>query len=148
MISLSAHFSLDELTRSDYAIRHGIDNTPPVELLANLGMLAAGLERVRSVLALPIHVDSGYRCPEVNTAIGGSKASAHMQGLAADIVCPEFGSPREIVEALIASRLLIKYDQVIQEGNWVHVAFSETPRFEVLTANFGSGPTTYTRGLA
>lgn len=148
MTLLSPHFTLEELVRSDYAIRHSIDNNPSSEVLANLDLLAAGLERMRSVLAMPIHVDSGYRCPKVNSAIGGAKDSAHMQGLAADIICPAFGTPLEIAEALVAHKLLIGYDTVIMEGDWVHVAFSDAPRYTVLTAHFGNGATTYTKGLA
>lgn len=148
-VQLTAHFSLEELTRSSYAIRQGIDNsTNDPDVLANLGMLAAALERVRTVLALPIHVDSGYRCPAVNKGVGGSKDSDHMKGLAADIICPAFGSPREIAEALVAQKEFVGYNKLIQEGNWLHVAFSDAPRYEVLTAHFGAGPTTYTRGLA
>ncbi len=145
---LSAHFTLEELTRSPYAERWGIDNTPPTEVLANLGLLAAGLERVRTVLSMPIHVDSGYRCPKLNSAIKGAKDSAHMLGLAADIICPDFGSPLQIALALIAEKRMVGFDTLIQEGTWLHVAFADAPRFRVLTAHFGNGSTTYTEGLA
>ena len=70
-----------------------------------------------------------------------------MQGRAADIVCPEFGTPREISETLIQQKLLVGFDQIIQEGDWLHVAFADSPRFDVLTAHFGPGGATYTRGL-
>ena len=148
MTDLSAHFTLEELTRSPYAERWGIDNTPPAEVLGNLDLLAAGLERVRSVLSMPIHVDSGYRCPKLNSAIKGAKDSAHTQGLAADIVCPDFGTPLVIAQALIEQKQLVGFDTVIQEGTWLHVAFADEPRFRVLTAHFGNGATTYTEGLA
>ncbi|OGT54233.1 MAG: peptidase M15 [Gammaproteobacteria bacterium RIFCSPHIGHO2_12_FULL_63_22] len=147
-MQLSQHFTLDELTRSDYAIRHGIDNTPSAEVLANIGMLAAGLEGVRAVLAVPVHVSSGYRCAKLNSAIGGSKSSAHMQGLAADFTCPQFGTPADVARVLVESKLRIGFDQLILEGRWVHVSFSDEPRYEVLTAHFGNGPTTYTKGIA
>lgn len=147
-MQLSEHFTLEELTRSDVAMRRTIDNTPPAVIVANLQMLAAGLERVRSAIGnLAIHVNSGYRCPALNLAIGGAKDSAHMQGRAADIVCPEFGTPLQIAEALIQQKLLIGFDQIIQEGDWLHVAFSDSPRFDVLTAHFGTGGAIYTRGL-
>jgi len=82
---LTEHFSLNELVFSEYAVRHHIDNTPDDEIVANLQMLADGLERCRAVLGnRPMIVSSGYRSPKVNSGIGGSKGSYHMKGLAAD----------------------------------------------------------------
>ena len=81
---VSIHFSLDELTSSDYADRHGIDNSPNAEILANINLLMDGLERARTVLDKPMSISSGYRSPKVNAGAGGSKASYHMRGLAAD----------------------------------------------------------------
>lgn len=147
-MQLSEHFSLDELIRSDYATRKSIDNTPSAEVLENLGMLAAGLEGVRAVLSMPVHVSSGYRCAKLNSAIGGSKSSAHMQGLAADFTCPQFGCPADVARAIVENKLRIGFDQLILEGRWIHVAFADEPRYEVLTAHFGKGPTTYTKGIA
>ena len=122
-MQLTEHFSLEELTASEVAVRKGIDNTPSDEIVANLRILAAGLERIRAVLGHPIHVSSGYRCPALNAAVGGSHDSMHMRGLAADIICPRFGPPlavcRAIADAAIAT------DQIIHEfGHWTHVAFA------------------------
>ena len=144
---MSTNFSIEELTYSSYATRHGIDNTIPAALSTNIAMLAAGLERVRSFLSMPIHVDSGYRCFALNKAIGGASNSAHIQGLAADIICPTYGTPAQIAKVLADNQLTIYFDKLILEGSWVHVAFAPVPKFEILTAHFGKGPTTYTKGL-
>lgn len=144
------HFTFDEFTRSDYAIRHGIDNTPPGFVLTNLRMLAARLERVRAVIGAPLLITSGYRCPVLNRAIGGSATSAHVAGLAADFIAPEFGSPFAVARAIEANADEIDFDQLIFEGgSWVHLAFTQLaqPRGEVLTATFKDGRPHYSEGL-
>jgi hypothetical protein len=110
-----------------------------------LGNLAANLERVRLVLGHPMMIDSGFRIAALNTACGGALKSAHMDGDAADFVCPDFGSPEEICKAIIASGL--KFDQLIQEGTWVHVSMAPAMRQQTLTANFGVGAVKYTKGV-
>ncbi|HXA97573.1 MAG TPA: D-Ala-D-Ala carboxypeptidase family metallohydrolase [Candidatus Dormibacteraeota bacterium] len=93
-MQLTEHFSLEELIASEVAARSGIDNTPSATIVSNLRVLAQGLERVRAAFGgKPIHVNSGYRCAALNAAIGGAGNSLHMQGLAADIVCPQVGEP-------------------------------------------------------
>lgn len=144
------NFTIEELCHSDTAIRKGIDNKPDAEALANLEILMAGLERVRKLLGHPMYINSGYRGPKLNAAIGGSKTSAHMKGLAADFVCPGFGSPLEICRVLKTHADDIQFDQIIQEGTWVHIAFADVdqpPRGEILTAHFSNGGVTYSRGL-
>jgi hypothetical protein len=143
---MSEHFSLTELTASSTAVRLGIDNTPNGEIANNLSLLADQLETVRAMLGnKPMHIDSGYRCPELNAAVGGAKDSAHLSGFAADFTCPDFGSPESIVTALEAAGL--KYDQLIQEGTWVHVSFAPAMRQQTLTAHFVAGAkATYTFG--
>lgn len=140
MIMLSPHFLLEELIRSDVATRKGIYNYPSADVLENLKVLAQGLEAVRTILGRPVLVSSGYRSEELNSAIGGSKTSAHMSGLAADFTCPAFGSPREVFDQLRQFKDLLGYDQLIKEGDaWVHVGFShagKTPRGEDLIARF------------
>lgn len=145
------NFTVEELCHSDTAFRKGIDNTPDADVLANLDILMAGLERVRKLLGHPMYINSGYRGPKLNAAIGGSKTSAHMKGLAADFVCPGFGPPLEICQLLQAHAEEIRFDQIIQEGTWVHIAFADVdqkPRGEILTAHFSNGGVTYSRGLA
>src|SRR5690242_11290128 len=113
-MQLSEHFSLEELIASEVAARQGIDNAPSPPIMANLRVLAAGLERVRAALGgKPIHVSSGYRCLALNRAVGGAVRSAHIDGLAADILCPQFGAPLDVCEAIVTAG--ITTDQIIHE---------------------------------
>ena len=133
---ITAHFSLEELTVSEVAARAAIDNTPSPEAVLNLVRLAEGLELVRLALGnRSIHVTSGFRSPKLNQLVGGSKNSIHIQGLAADILCPSFGPPLEVCRAIANSG--IGTDQVIHEfGHWCHVAFpppGRLARHELLT---------------
>ena len=131
-MQLSANFSLEELTRSEIALRKGLDNTPDAETIANLTELALALEKIRDLLGHPIHINSAYRGPKVNSAVGGSKNSAHMSGHAADFVCPAYGTPQDICHAIMDST--IDYDQLIYEyTSWVHVSFSPEMRHMALT---------------
>ncbi|KUZ33599.1 D-Ala-D-Ala carboxypeptidase family metallohydrolase [Burkholderia territorii] len=149
MGNLTAHFTLEELVASDTARRRGIDNTPSATVAANLRRTAEALERVRELLGgRPVVVTSGYRSPALNSAIGGVPNSAHKLGLAADFVCPKFGTPLDICRAI--SRSSIEFDQLIQEGTWVHIGLAAAgvkPRRQVLTASFGSARTMYSEGL-
>lgn len=132
-MQISEHFTLRELTHSDTAIRFGLPNDPTSDpiLMRNLGVLADGLERVRRAVGdRPVRVLSGYRAPPVNRAVGGSKTSAHVQGLAADIDVPGM-TPAEVARALRAAVATVHYDQVILEyppEGWVHVSFAEPSR--------------------
>lgn len=84
---LSPHFTLQELTESSTAKLMEIENYPDRDALENLHRLTKELlEPVRIAWSMPIAVTSGYRCPELNRAVGGSKTSQHLLGQAADIV--------------------------------------------------------------
>ena len=144
-MNLSEHFTLDEMIFSSTAQRLNIDNSPPLEVITHLTVAAIGMEKVRTLLANPIRVNSGYRCPELNKAVGGSKTSAHMTGYAVDFVCQKFGSPIQVVKAIAGSSIV--FDQCIQEGSWVHISFDPRARRQLLTAHFGQGGTTYTAGI-
>jgi hypothetical protein len=123
-MKLTEHFTLEELYASDYADRNNIDNMPKdAKVLNNIKWLADNLQRIRNVLKHPIHVNSAYRSLLVNAGIGSKPTSSHVKGLAADIICPGFGSPRAVVDAIISSD--IEYDQVILEyDRWCHIGFS------------------------
>ena len=138
MIMASPNFSMDELTHSDTAARHGIDNTPNDNQKENLYKLAMEMEDVRELLNnKPIFISSGYRCLALNELLGSKKTSSHIKGLAVDFTCRQFGTPNEIVFALINSD--IPYDQVILEfDRWVHLSFcedQETPCRQALVIN-------------
>ncbi len=145
-MKLSDHFSLAEFTFSQTAARRGIDNTPDDAVRANLARLAQTMEQVRDVLGgRPIHISSGYRGPGLNAAIGGSKTSAHMKGLACDFVCPAFGSPLAVAQEIAGS--VVEFDQLIYEGTWVHLGLSDAPRRQLLTARFPNGKAVYEAGI-
>jgi len=122
---VTPHFSLEELTFSNTAIRLDIDNTPTPEALKNLQMLAEGLEEVRAKLdSNPIKISSGYRCLKLNKAVKSRDTSYHTKGLAADFTCPRYGSVKEVMQTLAESS--IEFDQLIYEfGSWIHIGFPE-----------------------
>ena len=138
---LSDHFTLDELTFSQTAVRHNINNNPSSSVRNNLKTLADNLEKIRTLLGHPLRISSGFRCMELNRKIGGSVNSSHMDGLAADFTCERFGKPIDIVKALFKSG--IKVDQVVEEGTWVHVSFDPKMRQQFLTATFINGKPSY-----
>ena len=153
MTRLSEHFELEELLRSGIAARLGIDMTPPPLVLRNLGRLATDvLEPLRAALCealgrdVSIFVLSGYRPPYVNAIAGGSKASDHMTGSAADIVAPSV--PFASFAALIKRHCeALPVKQCIHEfGQWVHVSIEdlgELPRQEYLVAQRINAKTEY-----
>lgn len=117
------YFTLKELTRSATAEAKGIDNTPTPEVEKNLKLLVDNvLDKLREIYGKPITVNSGYRCPELNKAVGGSKTSDHVKGFAADIT----GGSKEENERLFN---IIKHNfhfkQLIDEKgfSWVHVSY-------------------------
>lgn len=131
-MQLTENFSLAQLTFSETAEQKGIDNSPPPDVVGNLRRLANGLEAVQTLLGMPLDISSGYRCPELNRAVGGSPTSQHTQGLAADFVCADFGTPLDIAATVRDSG--IEFDQCILEyGRWVHLSFSAAPRGRVLS---------------
>ena len=124
-MKLSPNFSLEELTQSEYASRHGLGNEPDAKAIENLKRLAALLEQVRTLCNTPIIVSSGYRSPAVNAGVGGSKTSQHMFGCAADIRALRM-SIGDLMKKVVGSD--IKYDQIILEFNsWVHISVPNSP---------------------
>ena len=145
-MKLSQHFDLDEFTHSQTAERMGREVVPDAEIIANLRRLCNEvLEPARSLLGLPFVISSGYRPDWLNTAIGGSKTSAHMDGRAADIKVSGMSSP---AFAQWLQRRNLPTDQIIEEGTWVHIGIPKTgspPRREYLTATFKDGRASYTK---
>lgn len=148
-MTLTEHFTLEELCRSEMALRRGLANQPEPASLANLKRLAGILETVRAALGGPMTISSGYRSPVVNRLVGGATSSAHVEGRAADFVCPSFGAPLAVCREIVLAG--IPFDQLIYEGAWVHLAIPRLGaawRKEILTAHFGvGGKVTYSRGL-
>lgn len=145
-IKLSDNFYLSEFVDSNTALRRGIDNTPPDYAVNNLRKVALLLQAIRNKVGQPIVITSGYRCDKLNQAVGGSRNSDHMRGSAADIICPRFGTPRELARKIIDSG--IPFGQLIWEGDWVHISIEPKDAVNrVLTATFKDGKVTYTPGI-
>lgn len=129
MTRLSPHFTLEEMLVTQV---RGVDNTPPKYALEALQDTAMRMEEVRQVLqSHSIIVTSGFRSPLVNKVVGGSTNSAHMHGLACDFICPAFGRPIDIARAIVNSS--VKFDQLIEEGSWVHLSFDPKMRRNILS---------------
>lgn len=132
------NFSYDEFVHSDAAVRAGVPNIPPKELIQAAHFTLAGMERVRAALqSKPIKILSGYRSFEVNRLVGGSSSSQHSKCEAVDFICPDYGTPKEIVKFLQNLTWVIGIDQMILEPTWVHVSFTPTPRGQVLYVDEG-----------
>jgi zinc D-Ala-D-Ala carboxypeptidase len=138
MTQLTPHFTLEEFTDSQTAARKGIHNIPPEnsQERKNIQRTAETMEQVRTILGdKPILISSGYRSPQVNAAVGGSKSSAHMSGLAVDFSCPGFGTPKAICHKLHPHMKELGIDQLIHEyDTWVHLGLSASaPRHMAMT---------------
>ena len=136
MTQLSEHFSIEEMTFSDTGQRLGLDNTCAGTVLVNLSHTAAKMEEVRTLFNLPIRVTSGYRSPRVNSAVGGSKSSDHMSGLACDFQI--HGITNYDVACKIRDSA-IDYGQLILEYGWVHIGIGSHNRME-LTKHSAASP--------
>jgi hypothetical protein len=139
---LSIYFSLEELIFSSTGERLGIDNTPPNQVIINLKHLALFvLDPLRVLVGRPIHVDSGYRCPELNKAVGGAWNSQHLEGNAADLIIPDISvlTFNQIIRNPVNK---IPFDQLINEyGRWNHVSYNgeAAGRKMCLKINKGTG---------
>jgi zinc D-Ala-D-Ala carboxypeptidase len=144
--NMTEHFTLSELSRSETAIRKGINNIIPAEYLPNAERVAKALEIVRAEFG-PVTVTSCYRGPELNRMVGGSPTSAHCFACAADFEC----SAPNIDVAQWCAANIPDYDQVIYEfgaAGWVHLGFtSGNPRKQTLTATKDRGKTVYIQGI-
>ena len=128
-MKLSKNFSLQELTKSDTAIRKSIDNTPNTEVLSNLTTLCdMVLQKVRNSHGV-VTVTSGYRSPELNRAIGGSTTSDHCKGCAVDFEVPGLDNKqlaKWIIDNLTFKQLILEfYEDGQPNSGWVHCSFEE-----------------------
>lgn len=132
-MNLSPHFTLQEMERSQTAIRNGIINKADTQQINALKQLCMNiLEPLRALVGKPINVQSGFRNPTVNSLVGGSSTSQHMKGQAVDINV-EGMTPKELFDLIRNSTL--PYDQVIDEfSSWVHVSYRANPRHDAKLA--------------
>lgn len=129
-MNLTQHFTLEELSHSDYAEAHGIKNYPGQQAQQNLMMLCVLiLEPLRTAIGQPIRINSGYRCKEVNLAVGGVSTSHHLLGLAADI---HFDSETQLNAMIRDLRKNKHLDLALIErsrsSKWLHVQLPLTNR--------------------
>lgn len=153
MTQLSTNFSLSELTKSETALRHNMDNTPGQAEVANLTVLAQHvLQPVRDHYKMGVKVNSGYRAPEVNASVGGSKTSDHCKGQAADIEIPGVANAELanwIKDNLKFTQIILEfYTPGIPDSGWVHVSYNPADlKCQCLTAVKENGKTVYKTGL-
>jgi hypothetical protein len=139
-MNLSPHFTLAELTRSQLAVRRGIDNTPPAPAIERLRLLCLHvLEPVRDRFG-PFSPSSGYRSPALNRLLGSKDNSQHCKGEAADFEIHGIANievARWIAGALEFDQLILEfYSETDPAAGWVHCSYkSAGNRREVLTIN-------------
>jgi len=153
MTKLSEHFSLAELIVSPTAKRLGLSNVPTQEHIANMTYVCEKiLEPVRAHFGKPVQINSSYRAPLVNKAVGGSKTSQHSNGEAVDFEIP--GVSNKEVADWVADNL--EFDQVILEfynakdganSGWVHASIKrngQNRKMRMIASKSKSGGTVYT----
>ena len=139
-----SYFTIKELTNSQTAKKLGIDNTPTPEIRVKLNTLISALDKIREQYGKPITVTSGYRCPELNRAVGGAvnpdgtPKSQHCKGEAADLIGENKKKKKKIFEI---AKDLGNYDQLLFETNkggsvWVHISYKATGNRKIINENF------------
>ena len=152
-MNLSANFTLKELTKSDTATRLGLDNTPDEATIENLKLLCQEvLQPIREHFGKSVTVNSGFRSPESNAAVNGSKTSDHCKGMAADIEIVGVPNPelaQWIMDNLDYTQLILEfYTQGQPNSGWVHVSYDPNNiKMQELTAVKVAGKTQYLNGL-
>ncbi len=130
-MQLTKNFTYEEFYASDTALKKNINNTPPTSAVVNIVRLADNcMQKIRNHFGVAVIITSGYRCPRLNSAVGGAAKSQHTTGEACDFVVKGVS-----IEKVIAwCRGNLEFDQLINEkGQWVHISFSSTKnRREVL----------------
>ena len=152
MVKLSKNFSLQEYTKSQTATRQGLDNTPNEDHMTSAKLLFENVvQKVRDNFGVTV-INSGYRGPALNTAVGGSSNSQHCKGESVDIECPGTGNydvAKWIEDNLDFDQLILEfYTPGIPDSGWVHVSYkSGGNRASILTAMKENGKTVYKNGL-
>ena len=152
-MQLTNNFSLSEMTKSETALRLNLPNDPSQEVIDNLKTLCEKvLQPVREHYGKGVKVNSGFRHPDVNAAVGGVRTSDHCMGQAADIEIP--GVPNHELADWIANNLdftqviLEFYTRGVPDSGWVHVSYVPSNlKKQQLTATKQDGKTVYLPGL-
>ena len=120
-VQLSPSFRLSEMIRSKTAKAKGIPNVPDARIIENLKGLAMAMEPFKGIFGDRLTVNSGYRCPPLNTAIGGNSQSAHCQGFAIDFVVA--GMDATQIMNWLKAHYPASWDQAIDEPGWFHLGY-------------------------
>lgn len=125
------HFNLSEFFRSSTAAKNGIKNEPNLDeratVVRNINLLVDNvLDPVGNKFSKPVIITSGYRCPQVNMLVGGSKNSQHMSGCAADFHVGGF-TPLMMYQVFLYIFDTLEFDQLIfyRNKNFIHVSYIE-----------------------
>lgn len=152
-MKLTENFSLGEMIKSETARSRGLNNQPGEAEIANLKLLCEQiLQPLREAYGRPIKVNSGFRAPDVNAAVGGSRTSDHCKGQAADIEIPGVANA-ELAEYIskyfdFTQLILEFYTPGIPDSGWVHVSYDpKNLKKQVMTAMKENGKTVYKPGL-
>jgi len=153
-VRLAKNFTLNELVKSSTADRMGVDNWPTDDThLVNLTNVANHiLQPVRDEVGC-VRINSGYRSPKLNTAVGGSKTSQHCHGEAADFECSKIGNyklAKWVSENLEFDQLILEfYTSGQPSSGWVHCSYKSdgNNRGKIMTALRVNGKTQYKTGL-
>lgn len=142
------YFTIAELTASNYAEKHNIDNTPSKAVNERLvELITHALDPIRENFGKPMIVTSGYRSPRLNKAVGGSITSDHQRGCAADFTIPSVSNLevcRWIEENLEFRQCIYEFG----ESGWIHIAYDRNDnKRECLSAVKVKGRTVYNRGF-
>ncbi len=141
-MKLSENFSLDEFVISQVAERRGYRNEPNDTQIKNLSYLCVNiLQPLREIIRVPIFINSGFRCFDVNIAVGGRFKSQHLEGKAADFVVPSMN----LIDVFNIVLHRLSFDQLIYEfGKWIHVSYNgELNRKDVMISKKVYGKTVY-----
>ena len=118
---ISEHFTMFDVVNSATALARKIDNRPTAQVVTNATALIKNvLEPIRNHFNSPLNVNCMYRSPNLNKAVGGVSTSQHVKGQAADITV----NNHSIQEVFNYIKKNLVYDQLIQEGTWIHISFS------------------------
>ena len=152
-MNLTPNFTLEELTKSETALRKNMPNIPTEADIANMKLLAEKvLQPLRDHYRVGIKVNSGYRSPDVNAAVGGSRTSDHCKGQAADIEIAGVANAvlaQYIKDSLQYTQLILEfYTPGVPDSGWVHVSYdANNLKCQTLTATKKDGKTVYLNGL-
>ena len=122
------YFKLTELTHSITAKAHAIDNTPTAEAVPLMvELIDKVLDPIRERWGVPLYVNSGYRCPELNKLVGGAPNSYHLRGMAADITsrCPFHNAALFAEIRILHQQGLLPLTECYmqKQGLYIHVAY-------------------------